>query len=182
MYICSVKGEDVLRGHRVPFFIVFIFMQLIELENLIEKGLEELSLEDTYLVNIKTNNNKIEIFLDSDTGIDFLKCQKVSRWLEAVLDENKAFGDNYILEVSSSGVGSHLKLLRQYTKNIGRIIDIKYGENQHIKGTLKAVVDDIISVEHEVTRKVGKKNVKSVETEQIKFEEIIESKIKISFN
>ncbi len=157
-------------------------MQLIELENLIEKGLKELNFDDTYLVNIKTNNNKIEIFLDSDTGIDFLKCQKVSRWIEAILDENKAFGEKYTLEVSSSGVGSPLKLLRQYTKNIGRTIEIKYGENQRIKGTLKEVRDDIISVEHEVTRKEGKKNIKTLETVQIKFEEIIESKIKISFN
>ncbi len=157
-------------------------MESLDLEKLIEKGLEELDFTDTYLVNVKTNSNKIEVFLDSDTGVDFLKCQKISRWLEAILDENKAFGDNYILEVSSAGVGSPLKLLRQYSKNIGRLIDIKYKPDQRVKGTLKNVQDNLISVEYETTIKEGKKNKKIVVTEQIQFEEIIESKIKISFN
>lgn len=157
-------------------------MESLELEKLIEKGLEELDFTDTYLVNVKTNSNKIEVFLDSDTGVDFLKCQKISRWLEAILDENKVFGDNYILEVSSAGVGSPLKLLRQYSKNIGRLIDIKYKPDQRVKGTLKNVQDNLILVEYETTIKEGKKNKKIVVTEQIQFEEIIESKIKISFN
>ncbi len=157
-------------------------MQPLELENLIETGLAALELHDTYLVNVRVKNNKIEVFLDSDTGIDFIKCQKLSRWLEAVLDEKKTFGENYILEVSSSGVGSPLLLLRQYPKNIGRLIEIKYSDNKQVKGYLKDVQGDVISVEYETKTKEGKKNIKSKITEQIKFEDIIESKIKISFN
>ncbi len=157
-------------------------MEQFDLEKLIERCLETLEMADTYLVNVKTKNNKIEIFLDSDTGVDFLKCQKISRWLEAILDENKIFGDNYILEVSSAGVGSPLKLLRQYSKNIGRSIDIKYKGDQRVKGLLKDVQSDIIFVEYETTIKEGKKNKKILVTEQIRFEDIIESKIKISFN
>lgn len=157
-------------------------MEQFDLEKLIERCLETLEMADTYLVNVKTKNNKIEIFLDSDTGVDFLKCQKISRWLEAILDENKIFGDNYILEVSSAGVGSPLKLLRQYSKNIGRSIDIKYKGDQRVKGLLKDVQNDIIFVEYETTIKEGKKNKKILVTEQIRFEDIIESKIKISFN
>lgn len=157
-------------------------MQPLELENLIETGLAALELNDTYLVNVRVKNNKIEVFLDSDTGIDFIKCQKLSRWLEAVLDEKKTFGENYILEVSSSGVGSPLLLLRQYPKNIGRLIEIKYSDNKQVKGYLKDVQGDVISVEYETKTKEGKKNIKSIITEQIKFEDIIESKIKISFN
>lgn len=157
-------------------------MQSLELENLIETGLKELEFEDTYLVNVKNKDNKIEVFLDSDTGIGFLKCQKVSRWLEAIFDENKQFGENYILEVSSAGVGSPLRLLRQYVKNIGRNIEIKHSVDKRAKGILKSVEGDIITIEYETTIKEGKKNKKSIVTEQIKFEEIIESKIKISFN
>jgi ribosome maturation factor RimP len=153
-----------------------------DLETLIEKGLTELAFTDTYLIDTKVKNNKIEIFLDCDTGIDFLKCQKLSRWLEAIFDENKVYGESYTLEVSSPGVGSPLKLLRQYPKNIGRIIDIKYGEGVHIKGLLKDVQGDTIYVEHEVKVKEGKKNKKEIVTEPIKFEDIIESKVKISFN
>lgn len=155
-----LKLERSERGHRVPFFIPSIRMHNSDLVTLIEKGLSELEFTDTYLIDTKVNSNKIEIFLDCDTGIDFLKCQKLSRWLEAIFDENKVFGESYTLEVSSPGVGSPLKLLRQYPKNIGRIIDIKYGDGLNVKGLLKDVQDNTIYVEHEVKFKEGKKNKK----------------------
>jgi ribosome maturation factor RimP len=157
-------------------------MQHTEINILVEKGLDELGFGDTYFVDSRIKNNKIEVFLDSDEGVSFLKCQKLSRWLEAIFDENKKFGENYILEVSSAGVGSPLKLLRQYAKNIGRIIDIRYGEGKNVKGTLKNVIGNIIFVEYETKVKENKKNKKVIITEEIKFEDIIESKIKISFN
>lgn len=153
-----------------------------EIEKLVEKGLAELEYSDTYLIDVKAKNNKIEVFLDSDDAINFLKCQKLSRWLESIFDENKAFGESYTLEVSSAGVGSPLKLLRQYPKNIGRIIDIKYGEGKNVRGILKNVENNLIFVEYEIKIKEGKKNKKVMQTDIVKFEEIIESKIKISFN
>ena len=153
-----------------------------EIEKLIEKALIELEFPDTYLVDLKIKNNKIEIFLDSDEGVNFLKCQKLSRWLEAIFDEKKTFGEIYILEVSSAGVGSPLKMLKQYPKNIGRIIDIKYEGGKNAKGILKNVDGNLISVEYEIKVKEGKRNKKVIVTDVIKFEDIIESKIKISFN
>ena len=163
-------------------FYYTIFMHNSEIEKLIEKALIELEFPDTYLVDLKIKNNKIEIFLDSDEGVNFLKCQKLSRWLEAIFDEKKTFGEIYILEVSSAGVGSPLKMLKQYPKNIGRIIDIKYEGGKNAKGILKNVVGNLISVEYGIKVKEGKKNKKVIVTDVIKFEDIIESKIKISFN
>lgn len=149
---------------------------------MINQGLTEQNLSDMYLIECRIKGNKIEIFLDSDEGVSFLKCQKLSRWLEAIFDEKKTFGDNYVLEVSSAGVGSPLKFLRQYQKNIGRIIDIKYGTGNQVRGILSTVIDDMIHVTYETKVKEGKKNKKITVTEQIKFNDIIESKIKISFN
>ena len=149
---------------------------------MINQGLTEQNLSDMYLIDCRIKGNKIEIFLDSDEGVSFLKCQKLSRWLEAVFDEKKTFGDNYVLEVSSAGVGSPLKFLRQYQKNIGRIIDIKYGTGNQVRGILSTVIDDMIHVTYETKVKEGKKNKKITVTEQIKFNDIIESKTKISFN
>jgi ribosome maturation factor RimP len=153
-----------------------------ELEKLVYKGLTELELEDCYLVDLRIKNNKIEIFLDSDQGVSFLKCKKLSRWLEAIFDERKTFGEKYTLEVSSAGVGSPLKFLKQYPKNIGRIIDIKHSVDKQTKGTLKNVEGNSIFVEFETKIKEGKKNKKIIVIEEIIFEDIIESKIKISFN
>ncbi|MBK9565117.1 MAG: ribosome maturation factor [Saprospiraceae bacterium] len=157
-------------------------MQLQEIDELINQGLTELELSDLYLIEYKIKSNKIEIFLDSDEGVSFLKCQKLSRWLEAIFDEKKSFGESYILDVSSAGVGSPLKFLRQYLKNIGRIIEIKHSGGNQVRGVLSAVTDDIIHVTYDTKIKEGKKNKKVTITEQIKFKDIIESRIKISFN
>ncbi len=157
-------------------------MRHSEIDKLVEKGLGELDLSDTYLVDSRVNGNKIEVFLDSDDVVNFQKCQKLSRWLESILDDNKMFGESYTLEVSSAGVGSPLKLLRQYPKNVGRIIDIRYADNKSVRGLLTKVENNLLFVEFETKVKEGKKNKKVMVTEQIKFEDIIESKIKISFN
>ncbi len=149
--------------------------------HLINQGIAELEYADTFLVDLRIKDNKIEVFLDSDTGISFATCQKMSRWLEAVLDDKKYFGEAYTLDVSSPGVGSPLKLLRQYPKNIGRTIDVKTSEKS-VKGILTKVENDSIFVEYEVKFKEGKKNKKSIVTDEIKYENIIESKIKINFN
>ena len=138
---------------------------------MINQGLTELELSDLYLIECKIKSNKIEIFLDSDEGVSFLKCQKLSRWLEAIFDEKKSFGESYILDVSSAGVGSLLKFLR-----------IKHSGGNQVRGVLSAVTDDIIHVTYDTKIKEGKKNKKVTITEQIKFKDIIESRIKISFN
>ena len=64
-----------------------------DIEKLVEKGLAELDFADTFLIDIKIKSNKIEVFLDSDEAISFHTCKRLSRWMEAVLDENKAFGE-----------------------------------------------------------------------------------------
>jgi ribosome maturation factor RimP len=157
-------------------------MQSSELEKLVNEALKDLGFDDCYLIETRINLNKVEIFLDSDLGIDFSKCQKVSRWLEAIFDEKKYFGEVYVLEVSSAGVGSPLKFLRQYSKNIGRNIDIRYNTDRRSKGKLLKVEGDKVFVEYEITEKEGKKNKKVLKTDEIKFEDIVEAKIKISFN
>jgi ribosome maturation factor RimP len=148
---------------------------------LIDECLKELELADTYLVDLKISGNKIEVFMDSDNGISFGVCHKVSRWIEAVLDEKKYFGEAYTLDVSSPGIGRPLKMLRQYPKNIGRTIEVKTKEKE-IKGTLVEVVGDIIHVRYEDKIKEGKKNKKIIVTDEISYDQIIESKIKINFN
>ncbi|MEZ4909771.1 MAG: hypothetical protein R2774_02800 [Saprospiraceae bacterium] len=132
-------------------------MHVDSLVDLVNKGLESLSFEDTYLVDIKTHGKTIEVYLDSDTQVTLDKCRKLSRWIEAILDETKEAGDDYILEISSAGVSNPLKLLRQYSKNIGRNITIKHSIDKVTKGTLVNVEGDVIIVEYETKEKVGKK-------------------------
>lgn len=151
------------------------------IKKLANKAITELDYDDCFLTEVQVNNNKIEVFLDSDESISFLKCRKVSREIEAVIDEKEWWGGKYTLEVSSAGVGRPLVSRRQYPKNIGRTIVIKTITGEKVKGELLEVNDDGVSLVYEVVEKIGKKKVKKDITHPIKWEEIEESKIKISF-
>ena len=78
-----------MKGDKEFPFLLNLSMQHSEVDKLVEKGLLELGFEDTYLIEARIKSNKVEIFLDSDEGVNFLKCQKLSRWLEAIFDEKK---------------------------------------------------------------------------------------------
>jgi ribosome maturation factor RimP len=157
-------------------------MERKEAENLINTGIEALEMTDVFLIDLRIRGNKFEVFLDSDEGITFQKCQRLSRWLEASLDASLVLGNDYTLEVSSAGVGSPLRFLRQYPKNIGKIIDVKYGEGLAVRGVLKSVEGNLIGIEVEKKVTEGKKTKKVTVIETVRFEDIIESKIKITFN
>ena len=152
-------------------------------EKLIDQAIKELEYEDCFLVDLKVSNNKVQIFLDSDDSITFLKCRKVSRFIEAVIDEEQWLGEKYTLDVSSAGVGKPLKMTRQYLKNIGRDIEVKlYGEDKEkVLGELVSASDESISVYYEEVVKEGKKKKKLEITREIPRHEIKEAKIKISF-
>jgi len=152
-------------------------------EKLINQAINELEYDDCFLVDLKVFNTRVEVYLDSDESITFLKCRKVSRFIEAVIDEEQWLGEKYTLDVSSAGVGKPLKLTRQFIKNIGRDIEVKLhgDEKEKVVGELVTASDDVISVYYEEVVKEGKKKKKLEITREIPRSEIRQAKIKISF-
>ena len=109
----------------------------IGIEELLLQKFEHPAFSDCFIVEIKlANPNRLEVFVDSDTGISLEKCQKISRYLEQHLEEKKWLSENYTLEVSSPGINRPLKFVRQYKKNIGRTLDITLSDNTIKKGVL----------------------------------------------
>lgn len=150
---------------------------------LVKEKFQEEDWQDCFLVEVKQHgNHKLEIFIDSDTGITFDKCRKVSRHLEAVLDEKLWLGEKYTLDVSSPGITRPLKLKRQYQKNIERKMEVKLVEKGKEEGILKRVSDTGIVLEKKQRVKVGKKKKTEVVETEIPFDQIKEAKVKISFN
>jgi len=152
-----------------------------KIETLIDQALKELEYDDCFLVELKVNNTKVEIFLDSDESVTFLKCRKVSRFIEAILDEKMWLGEKYTLDVSSAGVGKPLKFTRQYVKNIGRTLEIKKIDKSKLKGELTAVTEETVTITFPETIKEGKKKKKIITTLEVPRSEIKEAKIKVSF-
>ena len=152
-----------------------------KIEKLTHKAINELEYTDCFLVDLKVNNTRVEIFLDSDESVTFEKCRKISRMIEAVLDEKQWLGEKYTLEVSSAGVGKPLKLTRQYLKNIGRTLEIKKIDGEKVKGELIQADEEKVTIKFEEKIKEGKKKKKIETVLEIKHIDIKESKIKVSF-
>lgn len=151
---------------------------------LLEQKFQEEEWQDCFIVEVKhhTVNQKLDIFIDSDTGITFSKCRQISRYLEEYLDTHLWLGEKYTLEVSSPGVSRPLILPRQYKKNIGRKLEVKLKEGSKQEGTLAQVQQDAITLEAKVRIKEGKKKKTVLQSTRIPFEDIAQTKVKISFN
>lgn len=149
-----------------------------QIKNLVE---EKIADTDIFIVEINVKpGNKIEIFIDKDSGLALEDCLKVSRHVEGSLDREV---EDFALDVSSPGVGRPLKLKRQYLKNVGRNVEVKMVDGTLMEGVMLAAEDNKIVVQTRTKEEVeGKKGKKWVEREnEIPFENISETKIVISF-
>lgn len=181
VYLRRFKRERELK--RFPF--LFVFSQNFNLvaekiAEITESFFQEQGWSDCFLIEIKIKDKSVEVFADCDGGITLEKCHKISRAIEAYLDESKVLGESYVLDVSSPGVGTPLKMARQYKNNVGRKIEVKTA-TEKIEGDLKEVKEEEIVVFYTEKRKEGKKNIKVDVEKSIRFDEIETAKIKVSF-
>ncbi len=125
---------------------------------------EEFADSEFFLVDIKQSGTKYQVFVDSDTRISIDKLAKISRQLEAILEEENLVPEHYTLEVSSPGMTNPLKKMRQYQKRIGRELDIWMQDNTHHRGVLLHVDEESnqITIEKQI-----KKKKKVVETQEL---------------
>ncbi len=153
-----------------------------KIPELLEEKFQEVGFTDFFLVELKVGiNNKVEVFIDSDSSVTFEKCQKISRFLESHIDEEGWLGEKYTLEVSSPGITRPLKFLRQYIKNLGRKVEVTT-ETGTQKGKLVAATEEMVTLENEERVKVGKKKVKQTVQTEIPMAQIVKTIVKISFN
>ena len=137
---------------------------------------------DLFLVSVKMlPGRKLMILVDGDSGIGIADCAAISRHVGFHLEEENTIEEAYNLEVSSPGIDSPLTLQRQYIKNIGRTVIVKLTGGTIKEGKLLAADADSITIEEKVklTAEKGKKTA-MVET-RLALNEIIETKVTISF-
>jgi len=156
------------------------------LEHKIIAYLEEIfkieGFEDCFLVEISQGgNHKLTVFLDSDSGMSFGKCQKISRQLEARIEEEGMMPEKYTLDVSSPGIERPLKFKRQYIKNVGRKMEVLNVEGESYVGELTEVHDDRIKLEYKERIKEGKKKKTVIIEKEILFDSINKAIVKAKF-
>lgn len=150
--------------------------------DLLEAKFAEEPYSDCFLIDLQLHaNRKLEIFIDSDSGVTFEKCQSISRYLESYLDTEGWLGDTYTLEVSSPGISRPLKFVRQYPKHIGRKLEITLQDGTLKTGILRGVSPESVNLETELIVLEGKKKKKTTELCEIPFDHIKKTILKVSF-
>ncbi|MGL2994413.1 ribosome assembly cofactor RimP [Flavobacterium sp. TSSA_36] len=143
---------------------------------------EEALLEkpSVFLIDLTiTDAFKIMVSLDGDKGVVLQDCIDVSRVIENKLDREE---QDFSLEVASVGVGSPLKLIRQYKKNIGRTLIVKTG-NEIIEAELVEATDVfiILSWEAREPKKIGKGKETVQKELKLPYEDIKEAIVTVTF-
>jgi len=96
-------------------------------EALIDPILKENSFELWDLEYVKEGSNYyLRAYIDKEGGINIDDCELVSRALSDRLDEEDFIDNEYILEISSPGLGRQLKKDRDLERSIGEEIEIHF--------------------------------------------------------
>lgn len=129
---------------------------------------------DKFLVDLHVSkDNRINVSIDGDNGINIDDCIELSRHIEGNLDREK---EDFELNVASAGLESPLKLLRQYKKNVGRSLKVETMDGEVKEGVLMEATDEKIVLKLELTKKQKKEGVSDAfecQYEQIKIAKIV---------
>jgi len=144
--------------------------------------LEEALLEkpSVFLIDLTiTDAFKVIIGIDGDNGVVLQDCIDISRAVENNLDREE---QDFSLEVASVGVGSPLKLIRQYKKNIGRTLIVKTA-TENIEAELVEANDlfIILSWKAREPKKLGKGKETVQKEQQISYSDIKEAIVTVTF-
>jgi ribosome maturation factor RimP len=166
-----------MRGLNVPsFYKNMTFKEKVNA--LIAEGL--LEKPSIFLIDLTiTDAFKIIVSLDGDNGVLLQDCIDISRAIENNLDREE---QDFSLEVASVGVGSPLKLVRQYKKNIGRTLIVNTN-GEKIEAELVDANEDfiILSWEAREPKKIGKGKETVQKEQQIPYTEIKEAIVTVTF-
>jgi ribosome maturation factor RimP len=145
---------------------------------LLAEGIQEKP--SIFLIDLTiTDAFKIIVTLDGDTGVQLQDCIDISRVIENNLDREE---QDFSLEVASVGIGSPLKLLRQYVKNIGRTLIVKLA-TETIEAQLVDANDNFITLAWEARepKKIGKGKETVQKRQEIPYSDIKEAIVTVTF-
>ena len=149
-----------------------------KVNGLLSEGLQEKP--SVFLIDLIISESfKIIVTLDGDNGVALQDCIDISRAIENNLDREE---QDFSLEVASVGVGSPLKMVRQYKKNVGRTLIVKLAA-ETIEAELVEANDNfiILSWKAREPKKVGKGKETVQKRQEIPYTEIKEAIVTVTF-
>ncbi len=166
----------------VPFsYFQKFFMPVQEKVAEVEQMLDNLLSQETeyFKVGFKVKpTNNFKVYIDGDKGISIERCIKFNRALYKMIEEKVLYPDgDFSLEVSSPGIDEPLKNLRQYKKNVNRLVEVTLADESKKTGILSEVSDNEITIE----QKSGKGKNIVTKLLQLPFQEIKTTIVQIQF-
>ncbi len=157
---------------------------MIDTKKIVEIAEGLLTESDMFVVGCtSTPSGEIDLYIDSDTKVSIDACITLSRAIEAEFDRDV---EDFSLTVASAGIGSELKLLRQYHRLVGSSVEVLLTSGVKIIAKLAEVTAEQITLSYEERQVVesasGKKKKQLVEVvKQIPFSEIKYTKEYLDF-
>lgn len=172
--------REKLEGTKIPSFIILMIQKEL-IRKLAQERIDE-RFPDVFIVDISISaSNSIQVELDKKYGyVSIEECVAVSRNIEHNLDRET---QDFELHVSSAGLDKPLRVLPQYTKNIGKEVNIVLNDGVKMSGILKQVDTTNLTLETSHKEKLEGKKKKETIVEQhvLDRSNIKETKIVISF-
>ena len=92
----------------------------------------------------------LRVFIDKECGVDILDCERISRRLDPILDEEDPIPDSYVFEVGSAGAERELKRPSDFEKFMGSEVEVKlyqpYQGRKSVVGKLEAYDEGDVTV------------------------------------
>lgn len=92
------------------------------------------------------NRKLLRLYIDKPEGVSIDDCAAVSRGLGARLDLEDLIPVAYTIEVSSPGLDRPLKTMRDFERNIGRLVRLTRPKGAPVVGRLKAVTEETLLI------------------------------------
>ncbi|MBE0392933.1 ribosome maturation factor RimP [Flavobacterium sp. 7E] len=166
-----------MRGLIVPsFYKNMTFKEKVN--TLLTEGLSDKP--SLFLIDLTiTEAFKVIVTIDGDNGVALQDCIDLSRVVENNLDREE---QDFSLEVASVGVGSPLKLVRQYKKNVGRTLIVKTA-TENLEAELVEANDDfvILSWKAREPKKIGKGKETVQKRLEVPYADIKEAIVTVTF-
>lgn len=144
---------------------------LFNVDDMIDKDKLKATVEEAiagtgvFLVDIQIRpDNEIVVEVDSQNGVDLDTCADLTRKIEAAFDRDE---EDYSLEVGSAGLTAPFKVVEQYTKNLGKEIEVLTTDGRKLSGVLTAVDGDTSSFTMDVPVKVKEPGAKRPVVKQV---------------
>ncbi|MBE6210968.1 MAG: ribosome assembly cofactor RimP [Rikenellaceae bacterium] len=120
---------------------------MMDCAKILEIAEQHLAGTDMFVVECNCSPaNEVELLIDSDTSVSIDACVALNRAIDAEFDRDV---EDFSLMVASAGIGSELRVLRQYLKLVGKPVEVLLRNGVKLLATLDAADEESITLSYD---------------------------------